>query len=742
MVCKQKTINCTKATEVKILTNTNVNDLLSMKGALKMKKLILYLLTGMMMSMAVVPAIAEKSTNVTSYYADTDAVYLNLDGLQADEGVDVSSAEITLLNKENLPVEADVKADGNTVIITPSSALSTGQVYTVEANGLKTTDNVAISDYVKSFKIVEILKDDFEGSEIDKEKWTATDGVTIDNNKLKLHNDKNYRVFSKNKFLNKNYSVTFEAELLAGERSYDGKKISQFNVYTEKSGESGDNTQYAAGFNYIIDSSNYTLVSRNESWGEVCTLVSGKEHNENIETNTRVKIMKQNSKGLYKVGNASSTYDSPYDLDGYIGFESFSGEWSNTTAWIDNFLVTTVEEVIVSENANVASYYADVDAVYLNISGVENGDALLTSGIVLKDRNGNVINTTVTADGNTLIVVPNETLETGVKYTIEASEVRTENGGIVPAYEKSFLITEVVNEKFSSNTVGADTDYEKPWCNWGTDTYEVADGRLKMKGAVIRRRDRLPSKNYSIKLDLYNDNPSANGKWDNDIRISASKHSIKDGFLSSNYEKGLNYLITAQVTRVENYVENYNSIDVVSDTEHNILFSDDAIHVNIVNQNGNGKYKLGENNVYRYTYNDIFSPGYFGFILSKEAKWSADNILITCCADWIDGVDDGKLGIEIKSTAKVTEDNGNTSVNVNVNVSNNNCENHILFAAAYDEAGKMAGIGYGKMVKTSTTSEQTITISNVADAKTIKVMAWSNLREMIPVANTMSAVIE
>lgn len=707
-----------------------------------MKRVVSYVLTVMMimMSMVSIPVIAEKPTSVGSYYADTDAVYLNIDGLETDDAVDISSAVIILSDKDNAPVTANVSADNNTVIITPSAALSTGQIYTVKAIGLKTAGGVVVPDYTKSFRIVEILNDDFDGSTVDTNKWTVTDDVVIEDNRLKLTDIASNRVFSKDKFSYTNYSVKFAARLAAGQ----GNKAwgADFKIYTEKSGQNGGNTQYNAGFNYMITQTGYTLQSRNEGWGAASTLVPNQSHNvENIEEDFPVKIVKQNSKGLYKVGGESSTFVSPYDLSGYLGFENVSGDWSKTTAWIDNLLVTTVEDVVVSENVNVASYYADTEAVYLNMSGVEDSDTLSTNGVVLKDKNGETVNTTVTADGNTLVITPASALVTGEKYTVEATGMKTENGGIIPPYTKNFQVIELVNEDFSSDTIGKELDYSKDWWKWG-GTSEVADGRLKMEGSVIRLRNPLPSRNYSVKLDLYNDNLSAAGTFDNDIRISASKIKIKDNLNSSLYQKGLNYSITAKRVSIEGYYESWKKSDIQGSTAHNITFTDAAVPVCIVNQNGNGKYKVGESNVCKYTYDDVFDPGYFGFIMGSEAKWSADNIRITSCADWIEGVNDGEVNIEIISSVKAKDDDGNVSANVKVNVSNNNCKDYTLFAAVYDEAGKFIGIGYGEKAEQGTSSQKTITIANTADAKTVKVMAWNSMSGIYSVANVKSAEVK
>ena len=295
-------------------------------------------------------------TDILSYNADTDTVYLELDktALAGNPLSENTLGGVKLLDKDGKELEASVSLQGDWILVKPSEKLAVNKKYTVEAKGLTTKYGTVVNDYSKAFKLVQVYKATFDTEESVTEGWSTKEIGSWDNGRMKLSNTNEATwdkavdyIFSKNYVYTEEPEYVTEFDLYVYDNDSDSTNALTFNEFTFYS-----NKKHSTAYNQGANTLNYGFgLSRNlgiATGGGKSFYNAQKSSNFTLEAGKtiNIKTVNKNGTGFFYVNDIlEATYDysevAPL-MNGCLGFK-LGGQ---TVAGIDNILCTYATDYV------------------------------------------------------------------------------------------------------------------------------------------------------------------------------------------------------------------------------------------------------------------------------------------------------------------------------------------------------------------------------------------------------------
>lgn len=412
----------------------------------------------------------------------------------------------------------------------------------------------------------------------------------------------------------------------------------------------------------------------------------------------------------------------------------------NGTTYMDNLMLTKVTPIDIPQKAEIASYNADSDTVYLEIGGtdisVNSIPNAVLGGVKLYDKNGTELSADVSVLGNHIIIKPQGGITPNQKYTVKATGITTKCGTVIADYEKSFKLVEIYKNSFDENID-----------DWGTREIGSWDnGRMKLSNTSDSTVDYIYSNTfkgttepeYSTELDLYiydNDDNSETELTFNQIMVYSNK------VHKTAYNQGANTL-NFGIGKTRNLQIRNGGLTLLYDKVKSSNFTieeGNTYKLKIVNKNGTGMFYVNGILEATYDYSEYapLTKGCLGFNVGANTVAGIDNILCTYVADVTDEGGEGTTPAISITGAEISAPDTEGKVTADITVQNNTYEGkeYVVAVALYDAENKLVGVKTAKETAAvqGESKPYNLTIENVAAYSYANVFLWSGLDTMNPI---------
>ncbi len=313
-----------------------------------------------------------QKVEIVSYNADSDTVYLELGDidLKSNPIEETTLGGIKLYDKDGAEMQRNVSLDGKFIIVKPQEDFEINQKYTVEVKGITTQYGTVLSDYTKSFKLIQEYKETFDENidGFNVQNIGSWDNTTKPGDAMmKLEGTSVWVdcIFPNTKtFENMDYTTEFDMYV------YDADKFNGLCVYSNKTPGSSYNwmndgsLQCEFGTTRNLDISVSNTVDGHDASHKIYNGAKSSNFDFSQSGVTyKIKIVKKNGIGSFYVNGekeASFDYSEYAPLQkGILGFRV----GSNTVVGIDNILCTYAADYVDDgegeENPEIAITKAD-----------------------------------------------------------------------------------------------------------------------------------------------------------------------------------------------------------------------------------------------------------------------------------------------------------------------------------------------------------------------------------------------
>lgn len=413
----------------------------------------------------------------------------------------------------------------------------------------------------------------------------------------------------------------------------------------------------------------------------------------------------------------------------------------NGTTYMDNLMLTKVTPIDIPQKAEIASYNADSDTVYLEIGGtdisVNSIPNAVLGGVKLYDKNGTELSADVSVLENHIIIKPQGGITPNQKYTVKATGITTKCGTVIADYEKSFKLVEIYKNSFDENIDDWGTQGIGSWDNGRMKLSNTSDSTVEYIYSNTFKGTTEPE--YSTELDLYiydNDDNSETELTFNQIMVYSNK------VHKTAYNQGANTL-NFGIGKTRNLIIAANAGNAVlyskAKSSNFTIEEGNTYKLKIVNKNGTGMFYVNGILEATYDYSEYapLTKGCLGFNVGANTVAGIDNILCTYVADVTDEGGEGTTPAISITGAEISAPDTEGKVTADITVQNNTYEGkeYVVAVALYDAENKLVGVKTAKETAAvqGESKPYNLTIENVAAYSYANVFLWSGLDTMNPI---------
>ena len=377
---------------------------------------------------------------------------------------------------------------------------------------------------------------------------------------------------------------------------------------------------------------------------------------------------------------------------------------------IDNFSVSTCEKLTPIEDLEITGTTLNEDGIVIKVNkNLDETSAYVEAAL---KKNGENVKYTTKVVQDTILITP-ETFISGVDYELTISKIRDLNAETTAEYVEKFLLNRVFADNFDSYT------QQKPVEN----IYDIKNGTIAVEqeeliiiptadsAELAVKESKLDSLNeYTVSFDLTRASQAfgfityVNNK-DTEIKITSDAVSIKNGSDSAYTTGTFNFALDSS-----------HNVKIVTFANYTQVYVDNELIV---------QHENADNNV----------GGVAFYANNNGAAYKLDNLLVSA--------KDAAKG-SVSLTGTFSESDGKLSGNITASNETQKDISGIIIVASYSgeqlidiKVMPNIVISVGQSV-----NYDNISINGAGGNKSVKLMLWNGIDNMIPYCGSTNAVIK